>query len=292
MLSSPQVDDVFAALSNTHWWLAIGLVSLGMLSDPQRLAGRAGELAFTAIASLSGFAALYGLPMLGVRAIRNRSRHSWALVGVATVGVLVQATFLIGSSRHGDIGPIVEDAGRAILVLIKRVFATDVLGASNLQALVPLKTMDPPTWAVSILLGVAIGFLWIRAARDPATRLEAVALGLTFISGWMLALWALTLPGLTLEMAFWPSAAPRYFVVPTAAIYLLLLLWRPGGRGSFIALGAAVALLATGLLGGYRLDPLAPVDWARFADCVDQTSEHCSIVIPPAWTLEVDGRGR
>ena len=31
LLSSPQVDDVFAALSNAHWWLAIGLISLGML---------------------------------------------------------------------------------------------------------------------------------------------------------------------------------------------------------------------------------------------------------------------
>ena len=68
----------------------------------------------------------------------------WAIVGIATVGVLVQVTFLVGSSRRGGVGPIVGDAGRAVLVLIKRVFATDVLGAANLEALAPLKTMDPP----------------------------------------------------------------------------------------------------------------------------------------------------
>ena len=120
-----------------------------------------------------------------------------------------------------------------------------------------------------------------RCQRSSHSHLKLPRLGCVFISGWMLALWALTLPGLNLDMAFWPAAAPRYFVVPTAAIYLLLLLWKPGGRGSFIALGVAVALLASGLLGGYPLNPRPAVDWAPFATCVDQTSQHCSIVIPP-----------
>ena len=142
------------------------------------------------------------------------------------------------------------------MVLIKRVFATDVLGAPNLEALVPLKTMDPPTWAVSILLAVTIGFLWIRAARDPATLPEAVALGLSSSQAGCLRLGPDPARP-EFGDGVLAGAAPRYFVVPTAAIYLLLLLWRPGGRGSFIALGMAVASLASGLLGGYRLDPLA-----------------------------------
>ena len=231
LLCSPQVDDAFGTLSNAHWWLAVGVLSLGMLRDPLGRLGRMGELAYTAIASLSaGFAAVYGFPMLVVRAVRNRSRHSAAILAAAVVGALIQMSYLLSSSRHGDIGPIISDPGTSLLVFIKRVLATDALGTPTLAVMSPLKTVAWQTWLVVIVLAAALAFIWIRALREETTRLEAAALGVTIAGGWLLAMWAFTMPGASLDMLFWPTAGARYFVVPTAAIYLILLLWQPGSR--------------------------------------------------------------
>jgi hypothetical protein len=292
LLCSPQVDDAFAILSNSHWWLAIGLMSLGMLMDPPGRLWRMGELVFTAVAGLSGFAAVFGLPILGVRAIRNRSRHSVAILAIAAGGALVQISYLVASGRHGALASIASDPGAALLVLVKRILATDALGPANLTALTPLKTIDWLVIVVAIALGSALGLVWIRALRHQATRLEAAAFGLTFVGGWFLSMWALTMPGLSLDMLFWPAAAARYFVVPTAALYLSMLLWRPGGRAALTALSVACVLLAAGILSGYRLLPMPSVDWAPFAECVDRGSPDCSVEIPPAWQLEVDARTR
>src|SRR5450759_3953908 len=49
LLCSPAVEEVFGTLTNAHWWLAIGLVLVGMLSDPLSRRGKSGELAFTAL---------------------------------------------------------------------------------------------------------------------------------------------------------------------------------------------------------------------------------------------------
>jgi hypothetical protein len=58
LLCSPAVDETFATLSNTHWWLGIGLLLLGMLHDPLNRRMKVGEMTFVAIAALSGFAGL------------------------------------------------------------------------------------------------------------------------------------------------------------------------------------------------------------------------------------------
>ena len=292
LLCSPQVDDSFATLTNAHWWLAIGLLLLGMLADPPGRLSKTGEVAFTIVASLSGFAALYGLPMLGVRAIRNRSPHSIAILVVAASGLLVQVFTMLASNRHGNIDEIVTRPATAVLVLVKKILVTDIVGPTNLAALSPAGSIGWRVGFLGIALAGALGVVWVRAIRNDDTRLEAGALGVTFLGGWFLALWALTLPGLDLDMLFWPGAATRYFVAPTAVFYLLLLLWEPGGSLARIALGVACLLLAAGILSGYRLDGLTRVDWAPFATCVDKTNAVCSVAIPPGWQLEVNARAR
>ena len=292
LLCSPQVDDTFATLVNTHWWLGIGLLALGMLRDPPRRSLRIGELAFTAVAALSGLAALYSIPLLSVRAVRNKSRHSLAIVAVAAACILVQAAFLIGSGRHGNLTAILSHPGVALLIGLKRLLGTAAFGAANLADLWPLQTMDWLIWLTVGVLAVALLAVWLACARNRETRFETAALVAVVIGGWFLAMWALTEPGLSIDMLFWPGAAARYFLVPTAAIYLSLLLYRPIGVLSRVGFAVTCVLLATGILSGYRLSVIEPVDWGPFAACVDDARPQCSIVIPPEWQLDVSPPAR
>jgi glycosyltransferase involved in cell wall biosynthesis len=282
LLCAPGIGETYLVLANAHWWMGIGLVLLGMFYDPVSRKLKAGEVAFTALTALSGFAALYCLPSLAVRALRNRSRHSVLLLGVAVAGVLVQVGFLLASSRRGNIAGMAQPVS-ALLVLIKRVPAMAALGPTNLATASPHLLV----WFVAIVLTAALVAVWIRLPR-----LEAAALLLTLLGGWVLALWAMTGIDLSIRTLLGPGATPRYFLAPIAVLYVALLISRPAGQFTRAAAGLACLLLAGGILSGYRLSPTAASDWAPFARCVDQRTTTCSMVIPPGWQLEVNPAGR
>jgi hypothetical protein len=291
LLCSPQVNDVLATLVNAHWWLGVGLLVLGMLKDPMSRLAQAGEIAFALVAALSGFAALYALPILSVRAIRERSRQSLAVLSVVVAGLLAQTPSLLASGRRGDIMAIASDFTMALEIFVRRVVGSALFGPANVWDLAALN------WLIVILIGllsVALAKLWYDLLKQQAVRLEAVALLTTVIAGWFFAMWAVTQPGGALEMLLWPGAANRYFLISNAAIYLTLLLRLSLLRVeptvstlSKAALGVASLLLAIGIASGYRLSPIGSPDWASFAECVDEGRPRCVTVIPPAWTLEV-----
>ena len=284
LLCSPAVDEAYGTVSNSHWWLGIGLVLMGMLSDPLSRRLKLGELAFTALTALSGFAAIYAFPTLAVRAYRNRSRHSLALLGVALAGILVQVGYLLKSARHANGAGMFNDPATEVIILVRRVFAGSVVGDINLDLLWPNRMPDTWVWLLPIALILVLTAVWIRAPR-----LEVAALLLTLLGGWAIAIWALTVP-LTVLWLF--QIGGRYFMVPMAMLYLGLIVSWPTGMLRRGVAGLACVLLATGILTDYHLNPLPYVDWAPFAACVEKHTTTCTTVIPPDWQLEINPPGR
>lgn len=284
LLCSPAVDEVYGILSNSHWWLAIGLVLVGLLSDPTRLRTKVGEIGFTALTALSGFAAVYAIPVLMVRAYRNRSRHSLALVSASIGGVLVQVAYLLNSARHPAGVGLFGDPKTEVIVLVRRVFAGSVLGDLNLNLVWSNRMPDTWVWLLPIALIAAMAAIWIWSPR-----LESLALVASLVGGWALAMWALNDP---LAVLWLFQIGGRYFVVPMAALYISLVLFWPTGilkRGAVIL---ACVLLATGILTDYHLNPMARADWAPFAECADKRVATCTTVISPDWPLIVNPPGR
>jgi hypothetical protein len=288
LLCSPAVDETFATLSNTHWWLGIGLLLLGMLHDPLNRRIKVGEMTFVAVAALSGFAVIYGLPSLAVRAIRERSRHSVALVSIAVVGLLLQIASVASSGRRGDLGAILSDPVRAFVVLIKRVFAASALGDSNLMNGWLGYQADWWVWLVTLTLIAAFLVVW---SRSPS--LESAALLLTLLGGWILALYAMSQPGSSIDLlVMWPTAASRFFLAPVAVLFVTLIVAPQRTVMARVGSGVACLLLAVGILSDYRLIPLQKVDWEPFARCVEQAVTTCSTTIAPDWPLQIEPAGQ
>lgn len=281
LLCSPAVDEVYANLTNAHWWLALGLVLLGLLSDPLSRRYRLGELAFTAVAAFSGVAAYFALPVLAVRWFRNRSQHSLALVGVALTGGLVQLVYFIGSARKLNGAGLAHHPLTDLLILLRRVPGAAVLGDTNLAVLWPERLPETWVWLLVIALGAALAVVWARTSR-----LEVVSLLLALLAGWMLAL-----AGAPDQHEALVSGG-RYFLVPVAMLYVSLVVSWPADMSRRMMTGLACVLLATGILSDYHLYPLPATDWASFAACMDHSSAAtCTTTIAPNWTLEVNRPG-
>lgn len=286
LLCSPAVDEAYATVASAHWWLAIGLVLVGMLYDPISRRIKAGEIIFTAATALSGFAALYAIPTLTVRAARNRSRHSLLLLGIAASGVVAQFGLLEASSRRGNIATLLSEPVTDLVVLGRRVFGTALLGDGNLAVHWPGQMPETWVWIPVLALLAALAVMWLRAPR-----LEAGALVATLAGGWLLALWGFTLPGLQISTLSFPLAASRYFLVPIGAIYVSLMLTWPPSRLHRVVLGSACLILAFGIYSDYRLYPYRSSDWPSFVACVQRANTTCSTAIPPNWTLEINPPG-
>lgn len=286
LLCVPSAGEVHLSLVNSHWWLGIGLLLLGMLRDPVSHSIRIGEIGFAALVATSGFAALYAIPALAVRLVRNRSRHSLLVLAVALVGVGVQVGYLLGSGRRGSLTEIVAHPVIGLHVFAKRIMATAALGETNLAVLWPFGQPSVSAILVPLVLTAALALIAARGAR-----MEVGALLVTLIGGWFLGLWALTNPDASLEMLLWQGAASRYFVVPIAVLYIGLIVSRPPGPGWMAVTVLASGILLVGIAADYLIDPRPRYEWAPFAECVDHARGQCSTTIAPAWSLQVEARG-
>ena len=283
LLCSPAVDEVYANLTNAHWWLALGLILLAMLSDPKSRLGRLGEIVYTAVTALSGVGAVFALPALGVRCLKNRSRHSLGLAGIALAGSIAQVAFLVSSTRHLNGAGLSHHPLTSLLILLRRVPGVAVVGDTNLSALWPDRMPVTWLWLLLITLGLALTAVWVASAR----RLELATLLLALVAGWILALAGAPSPveGLL--------RGGRYFVVPVAMLYVSLVLSWPTSAFRRTMAGLACLLLATGILSDYHLYPLPAYDWSSFAACMDHgTATTCTTTIAPDWTLQVTRPGR
>jgi hypothetical protein len=219
-----------------------------------------------------------------VRAIREGSRHSVALVSIAVAGLLLQIASVASSGRRGDLGSILSDPVTAIVVLIKRVFAASALGDLNLMDGWRGFEAEWWVWLVTLTLIAAMLMVWSRSAS-----LESAALVLSLVGGWILALYAMSEPGSSIALLVtWPTAASRFFLVPVAVLFVSLIVVSQRSVGSRVASGLAAMLLAVGVMSDYRLIPLQKVDWEPFATCVEQALTTCSTTIAPDWPLQIE----
>ena len=283
LLCSPTVDEVHGNLTNAHWWLAIGLVLIGLLRDPVGRGSRGWEIGYVTVASLTGFSALYGLPTLVARALRTRTRHSSLLCGIAAVALALQTAILLAShQRQGRLGVMFSEPSTLWVVPLKRVFGAMALGDQYLSVVWPA---DVPTWWVIPLVGVVVAaFVVLLASTD---RLVAIALVAVAAVGVVLAFWATTMDPLTPAALIAPGAASRYFVIPVAAMYIAAAVverW----SGITAAAGVTLALVClVAIAGEYRIPGDTMFDQSPFYACMQKDVGTCSTTVPPGWTITV-----
>ena len=286
LLCSPAVDEIYVTLTNAHWWLGIGLLLLGMLYDPSSRRLKFGEIMFTAVSAVSGYAAIYGIPSLAVRAWRNRSRYSLLLLGIAVSGLLVQVYNLLAQHVHtGGAPSFYAHPVTEVIALIRRILGGAAMGDTNLAVLWPMRLPALWVWLIPIALVVVLTAVWILASR-----LETSALLLTLLGGSFVFIWSLDW---SIDVLWLFAINGRYVVVPVAILYVSLIVWRSDSARRRVVTGLACVLLAVGILSDYRLSPLStvpPADWTPFAACVERGTTSCSVVIPPGWTLEIGPR--
>ena len=120
LVSMPGTDEIMFTLTNIHWWLAVGVVILGLLDDPRSRLGRVAEAAFVIVVALTGFSALYGLPVLLFRWLRSRTGHARALLIAAGTGLFVQLGVLASSSRTSEPEQLFEARRTAVVSSFSR----------------------------------------------------------------------------------------------------------------------------------------------------------------------------
>jgi hypothetical protein len=278
----PTVDETHANLTNVHWWLALGLVLIGLLHDPRSLSGRVRELTFVAVASATGFAALYGLPLLAVRAWYKRSRHSVALFGTALLGLGVQAGYLLSSQRQGSLQILLADPTTLVVVATKRVFGAMILGDQYLNVVWPA---EMPAWWVFPMLAVLAASLFVLLAQLP--RLVALGLVCVCIVGVALGLWATTMAPLTPAVLVAPGAASRYFLVPVGVLFIVLAVVERSSALVEFSAGVMAVLCLVSIASEYRIPPDTIFDQTPFYACVQAGSPECQTTVPPGWVITV-----
>ncbi len=83
VVAVPHTGEVFMNLTNTHWLLALGLITLLISRDPPGVLGGILEAGFVAMSCLSGPFVFFFLPLFLVRACRRRSVFSVAMALIA-----------------------------------------------------------------------------------------------------------------------------------------------------------------------------------------------------------------
>ena len=265
----------------------MGLLIITMFSDPATRRGRAAEALFAGLAATSGVVAIYAIPGLVVRAWRNQSRHSLLILGIAAGGLTVEGIQVLSAGRQGDISTVLAELGTTARIAAVRLFGVAALGPSGPSKLMAGGPTTLYMWTVVGALATGLGLMWARIAVSAKTRPEAVALAATVVGGIGLALWSGAAAGSPTDALLWPGAAARYMIIPSVAVYLGLAIVRLRGPVSWAVWALCAGTLAVGIAIGYDFRENDPVDWHRFAECIEAREPVCQTVIPPAWQLEV-----
>ena len=286
LVCMPGTAEVTATLTNCHWWLAVGVLVIGCLTDPPRPPGRILEIAFVALTALSGFAVLYGLPALLFHAVRTKSRHSLTLVAVAVTGLVIETSYLIASPREGSAGRLTHiGADTTVLLVVKKVFGLAALGDVNFAQSWPLRQAPLWAWTITFVLLALVVALFVALRAPQRYGLLCCVLG-----AWFLAIWSETRPGGRFSALLLPGIGNRYFVPAIAAVYLLVLMATSRRRLRALVVATTAVLLLVGIASDYHLAPRGHVDWSEFARCVDGSQQTCTVVIPPGWEVVITDR--
>lgn len=94
IVSVPHTGEVFLLLNNLHWPLAVLMLVMALSTDPKSRAVKLLEAVMLVCMFLDGPFVILFAPLFALRALRQRSRYSLVLVGLAVVGALWQTGLL------------------------------------------------------------------------------------------------------------------------------------------------------------------------------------------------------
>lgn len=268
LLVLPSAEMPLGSITFIQFYLAIFLLA-AVISVPSLWV-------FVAVlaASLTGPFALLLLPVFLLRWWARRDGPSRGLLLAAGAGAVVQLAELLANGRPG--GHSTTDPLTVVQILgghlDTAVFGTRIVGLA-MEYRVSGGTGLVVTLVVASLLGAT---LW----RAPRERIVVAALAVVGIVAS-----ALLVGSDTSTELLYPSAAARYFMLPTFVLGGLAILAAP--RKASIALGA---LMVIGVVGDLRLASYPDLDWTNQSRCIGG-ADPCTVVVYPGgiWNIEWPG---
>jgi hypothetical protein len=272
----PHTGEVFDNLTNLQWMVALGLIVLLVAGDPSSPAQCSVDLAFALVASLSGVFSVLLAPLFAIRAFLRGTRPAAAVACVVCAGAAVQAREILGDAAAP--------------------------AANTLTAFLTLSTFGQRVW-MSLLApphAVDASPLWLRACfgiagaavllalclRSGALRAERIGLAAVLLL--IVAASLFRFRG-SIESLGRVENGDRYFFVPKVALAWLLAAQLGGAlplRRLSLALLAAMAL-NTCL--AFRYERWSDLNWAYWADRIDQGERVVVPINPPGFSFVYDG---
>lgn len=283
ILLLPASTETLGSITYVQWYLGIYLVAASLATPPATAWQRLADRATLIVTGLTGPLSIFLAPLYWARVWLRRDRDSWWLAACVTAAAAMQAFvyLVIGPQVHTPLPDLID----ALRVAGTRMVAEPLLG--------PLWSL----WLIRLHLPFWVGVAGICAL---AGMLVAVARRLPRWSGlWLLYAWAVIgAAGIWRSMQFGlrgvlePGIAERYFLVPGATVGILVLagvaMTHDRSRWPALFLGA---LLMFAVVGGFRLLPWTPHDWAGESACIGGPAPCVVPVAGTGWDIYWPGRG-
>ena len=283
-LLMPNLAEVHANITNTHWYLGLYLLAVILADPPRTPAWKVHDWVVLLIAASSGPLVVFTLPLLALRVLAQR--HTAAARPAFLGAALALAALQLGLLW---LGPILGGARWAARL--------DLLGF--LQAL-----------SARVVLGFLTPVRWTSALAIPAVAYPIAAIGgaiwiAVLVRGdWRARGLALVAPLVLAAAVYGPifgfvrtqssmlagTEAPGFFVVTSMAWAgtLVFFLARFLPRLSSLAQAAMVTVIGFPLLLGFTLPPVLGTPFGPVADRVAAAPPGQTITVPiapPGWEM-------
>ncbi len=287
----PGVDEIQGSVTNVHWWFLVAIAVILALATPRTTLGKATEVVALIIMCLTGFGAVFLIPLAVWAALRFRTRFSVGRLGIVVgcaglqLGVLSSSPRAVGGF---DLGVLLQVAPKA---LDARIGGTLLFGQNGL-----LRTWDPRGYslvlaAAALLLAVVVVLALVDwSGPSPWWLAGGLAMSLSLFAA---------LPRDTWDFVAGTLSAGRY-ISASIAMIILVLFRSVGRRGALwrrILAGAALIACCVGAASDLTL-PARPATEgsptiAEFSDCMQsqQHGECRAPSYPQGWDVIIERGG-
>ena len=274
LLLIPRMTEVHLALNSVLWWCGVALLLTSLGDDPRTTAGRAGELLIVPLLVLSGLAGVVLAPLVALRWLRLRTRHSMWLVGAWWFTAAVQLAVYSTQNRQNGEVPVGVPLVRAPL---EKTFGALVLGQDS----VDFRWATGLPWVI-LLAVIALAVAWAALVVYGNDWQRSASL-----------LWAAAASLVAGFLALGPSAAAlpdRYTILPIAAILVGLVCSRPRSELVRVLRFGALVLVVLVRVSDFGVAPRPSTDWDGSMSCLEQVAEDCTVSLnPDGWVVVIPG---
>ncbi len=280
----PDSLETYGNLANIQWFLALAVVAIVLSRPAPSRVTTSLEIAFVALAGLTGPFVLMLLPLFAARLLLDwksppaRNRAS-SLTAAAAIAASAQIYALVHNPVTTGISPNFPKNGIADVPLIAAAaFFNHTFGP--LLSSLSLRTM---AWAGVLEIAVFLTLILI-SLRSVQLRFERLSL-LYFGSVVLLA--SLYKFKDTLLALVPLNNGPRYFLLPTiVASWLMISVWREPKIGVLARMVLTLLLIST--LAGFERAPLLDQHWAYWAKKLEAGDKPRIPINPKSWFVETD----